>query len=281
MTTFLSKYGEILLEYIWIPVVVPVCVAIIKFIFLDKLLYVKEIRRITDNDVEQFKRLYNERIDQSLRICVEEILHFVDRKPISSIEHHLYVCKKIHKTVGFMKFMISKEHKYIFVAYVAIDNSDKAALEYGMKILNKKLAKKYFNPQTATCILTEIKEAENGAYRNAMSLLVSRYARSLGKKCYFVDIPYIQPQMSDDNSEPTAEEFLSLLYIPYYEKATNFIPKGEIVSIIESIYFDIYSPSCDPSLGCNQEAYNEYLAKILALYRDVADYIRLIPLERA
>lgn len=282
MFAFFSKYGTFILEYIWVPIIVPLFAFVIKFIFSDKLLYVKEIKKNDDNDIASFSRLYNERIHESLRIGTEEILYFIEANKESSIEHHLYVCKKFNKTVGFVKFMISKDHKYIFVAYVAIDISDKAASAYGMKVLVKKLVKKYFKPQIASCIVTEIEQSTNGGYRNAMSLLVSRYARSLGKKCYYVDMPYIQPKMPDDNNAQTYEELLSFLYIPYYAKANNQIAKNEFLSIIESIYFDIYGPSCDPSLGCDSDEYNNYLASILALYQnDIEDYIKLIPLERS
>lgn len=268
------------LDYLWVPIFVPAIIALIKFIFIDKLLYVKEVKRITDRDIERFIELYNERIDESLRICVEEILQFVGQPRNSSIEHHLYLCKKIDKAVGFMKFMISKEHKYIFVAYVAIDKKDKAALEYGMKTLNKKLARKYFNKDNATCIITEVEESDNGSHRNAMSLLVSRYAKSLGKKCYYVDIPYIQPHMPDDHNKQTEEQLLALLYIPYYDKANNCISRAELLSILESIYFDIYAPSCDPTTGCDCDAYNQYLSKLLAMYQDSNEYVKLIPIGR-
>ena len=277
---FLEMNTDLLLEYIWVPILAPAFIYLIKFLFFDKLLYVKEIKKITDNDIAQFTELYNNRIDDTLKICVEEILQFVGKSSNSSIEHHLYICKKINKTVGFMKFMISKEHKYIFVAYVAIDNSDKAALEYGMKTLIKTLAKKYFNPRVATCIITEVEESPNGSHRNAMSLLVSRYAKSLGKKCYYVDIPYIQPQMPDDHNTQTDEQFLALLYIPFYEKANNCMPRNDVLSIIKSIYFDIYAPSCDPSLGCDCESYNRYLSRIITMYHDTDEFVNLIPIGR-
>lgn len=282
MFAFFAKYYIYILEYIWVPIVVPLLTVVVKFIFLDKLLYTKEIKKISDNDIASFSEIYNNRIDKSLRIATEEIIQFIDTNPESTIEHHLYICKKLNKTVGFIKFMISKDHKYIFVAYVAIDNSDKTAAAYGMKVLVKKLVKRYFKPRIASCIVTEVEQAKNGGYRNAMSLLVARYAKILGKKCYYVDMPYIQPKMPDENNIQTYEEFLSFLYIPYYTKANNRIAKNELLTIIESIYFDIYGPSCDPSRGCDCDEYNKYLASILALYQnDIEDYIKLIPLERS
>lgn len=280
VSDFATKYGILILEYLWIPIIVPILALLAKFVFSDKLLFIKEIKKVQDSDVEQFTQLYNARIDDSLRICVEEILGFVGEKPNNSIEHHLYICKKINKTVGFMKFMVSRELKYIFIAYVAIDKTDTTANTYGIKLLAKKLAKKFFNPKVATCIITEIEQGDNGAYRTPLSLLISRYAKMLGKTSYYIDLPYIQPQMPDDNNKAINDEFLSLLYIPYYSKENNYIAKSELLKIIQSIYFDIYGPSCNPALGCDCNAYYRHLEELLKLYQDGKDIIKIIPLER-
>ena len=281
IANFAANYGTLVLEYIWVPILIPALALLGKFIISDKFLYVKEIKKLTDSDVGQFAQLYNNRIEESLRICVEEILQFVGHSSANSIEHHLYICKKINKTVGFIKFMVSKELKYIFIAYVAIDKTDKTANSCGIKILSKKLAKKYFKPKIATCIITETEPGSDGSFRTALSLLIARYAKMLGKKSYYIDIPYIQPRMPNDNNQMTADEFMSLLYIPYYSRENNRITKTELLRIIESIYLEIYGPSCDPSTGCNCDAYNEYLASILSMYQnDIEEYIKLIPLER-
>lgn len=90
----------------------------------------------------------------------------------------------------------------------------------------QKIGKKIFNPKVATCIITEIEQGDNGAYRTPLSLLISRYAKMLGKTSYYIDLPYIQPQMPDDNNKAINDEFLSLLYIPYYSKENNYIAKA-------------------------------------------------------
>lgn len=281
MSTFITNYGTLILEYIWIPIIIPVLGALGRFIIRDKLLYVKEIKKVSDSEVEPFSELYNERINESLRICVEEILQFVGRSKDNAIEHHLYICKKINKTVGFIKFMISKEQKYIFIAYVAVDKNDITAKKYGIKILTRKLAKKYFKPKIADCIIVEIEQNPEGTYKTALGSLIARYAKSLGKKSYYIDIPYIQPKMPNENYQMVDDKFLSLLYIPYFSKDNNRIAKNSLLKIIESIYFEIYEPSCDPSKGCNCDDYNEYLSNILSIYRDdLDDYIKLIPIER-
>lgn len=86
VSDFATKYGILILEYLWIPIIVPILALLAKFVFSDKLLFIKEIKKVQDSDVEQFTQLYNARIDDSLRICVEEILRFVGEKPNNSIE---------------------------------------------------------------------------------------------------------------------------------------------------------------------------------------------------
>lgn len=280
MGEFLQKYGVLLLEYIWVPIVIPILIVLIRFIICDRFLYIKEIKKQSDNDIEQFVELYNERIDESIKICVEEILQYVGRPAHNSMEHHLYICKKINKTVGFIKFMIAKELKYIFIAYVAIDKTDKTANKYAAKLFSKKLAKKYFKPRIATCIVIEIEQADNGSFKTGLSQRIARYAELVGKKSYYIDMPYIQPQMPDDRSHMTTDTFLSLLYIPFYAKENNYIAKTDLLKIIESIYLDIYAPSCAPSAGRNCDVYNEYLATTLSMYyNDLGDYIKLIPMR--
>ena len=280
MTTFLQKNAVLFLEYIWVPLIIPLIITLFKFAVHDRLLYVKEIKKQTDSDIEQFVELYNERIDESIRICSEGILQYVGQSPNNSIEHHLYICKKINKTIGFLKFMISREQKYIFVAYIAIDKTDKVAKKYGAKILTRKLAKKYFKPQNATCVIIETEQAEDGSFKTALVRRIARYAKLIGKKSYFLDIPYIQPQMPDDQNHMIEDKFLSLLYIPFYDRESNRLSKTELLRIIESIYLEIYAPSCDPSVGCNCDEYSNYLSEIISMYNnDLGDYIKLISIE--
>lgn len=281
MTNFIQNYGSTILEYVWIPIIVPILALLGKYIVFDRLLYVKEIKKLDDASVEDFIDIYNERIADHLKICVDEILQYIGHSKKDSVDHHLYVCKKLNKTVGFIKFMVSKEYKYIFIAYVAIDNNDKTAVRHGLKTMCRKLTKKHFKPQIATCIITEVDKSTDGGYITALSRIVARYAKILGKESYYVDIPYIQPQMPDDEKHMKNDDFLSLLYIPYYSRENNRISKSELMQIIESIYFDIYGPSCNPDAGCDCDAYNMYLESLLELYRtDTEDYVRLFPLRK-
>lgn len=277
---FFMKHSSAIFEYIWVPIIVPALGIVIKFTFADRFLYVKELKQCNDPDVDHFAELYNSRIDKALRIEVEHILQYVGRKKTTSIEHHLYVCKKFNKVVGFIKFMISKEHKYIFVAYVAIDKKDHTAINSGLRIMTKKLIKKYFNPNEVLCIIAEGPKTARESYRSSYNMLVARYAKMIGKKCYCVNVPYMQPKMPGECDKMTDEDFLSLLYIPYYEKDNNCISRDELLSLIESIYYEIYAPSCDPSSGRDCNAYNDYLLSIIEMYKtDFKEYVELIPLN--
>ncbi len=267
---------DMILKYLWVPIVVPLLILIIKFIVTDRLLWVKEIKKITDSDIESFINLYNNRIDNSMRICVEEILNFVGRNKNCIMQHHLFVCKKINKTVGFVKFMISKELKYIFIAYIAVDKDDRTANNYCIKKMVKKLSKKFFKPPIANSIIIETVQTNQEYYVSAMTKVVSRYASILKKNSYYIDIPYLQPNMPDEDYSKIDEKFLSLIYIPYYDLDNNIISKNELLKIIESIYMEIYSPSCN-NVTCNCEKYNLYLKNLLEIYyEDFPEHIKLI-----
>ena len=257
---------DIILRNLWVPIIVPIILIFLKFVFKDRLLWIKEIKKQTGADAESFISLYNSRIDDSIKICPEEILRYV-RKNIGVIEHHLYVCKRINKTVGFIKFMISKELSYLFVAYVGIDNNDPLARENAIKMMVNKLAKKYYKPQKATSIFLEIDKSKNGEYLTALARLVSRYALSIEKEAYYINIPYIQPIMPDENYDGIDEKTLSLIYIPYYIPENRVLDKGMLLRIIKSIYNNIYEPCCN-SLSDNCSKYNDYLERILKGYQD-------------
>lgn len=274
----MPQWITLVLEYIWIPVLVPVLYLVCRKM-CQHFMYVKEIKRKNDTDIADFSALYAERIRKELQIEVESIIQYVGRSAQNTIDHHLYICKKVGKTVGFIKFMISKQHKYLFIAYVAIDNTDKEANRRALSLMVKGLAKKFFKPKYVNCVVTEVAATKSGA-KSPMNLLVSRYAKSVGKKCYFIDFPYIQPKMPGENGDTIEDEFLNLLYIPFYQKENNCISKSELLKIIESIYYEIYAPCCDVATGDDCEKYNQYLSSIIDMYRtDAPDQVKLVPLN--
>lgn len=270
-----SDLVDSLLKYIWLPVVLPLII-----LFLKSILHVKEIKKPTDSEIDEFVSLYNCRIKENLRICAEEILQFIDERKGGVIEHHLYVCKKLNKTVGFVKFMFSSSSHYVFIAYVAIDKTDSIAKKYGMNIMIQKIYKKYFKKKNATILLTEIDRASNQGKITALAKLISRYAKKYNKQTYIVNFDYRQPSMPNDDFEGVDSQLLSLVYIPKYALANYRISKRELLVLLQSIYFEIYYPSCNEITGYNCDEYNEYLESIMKLYdSELPDYIELIRID--
>lgn len=267
-----SDIISILLENIWIPIILPIIILGIK-----SFLRVKEIKKTTSSEIEDFINLYNLRIKESLRICAEEIVHFIEKREGEAVEHHLYVCKKFNQIVGFIKFMYSEQNKYIFIAYVAIDKDDSIARRYALKLMLKKLFKKYIKKKKAVKILTEIERGANGGYTTALAKVIDRHAKRFKKQCYIVDFDYMQPSMPDDNFGDISEEILSLAYIPIYSLANTRISKNELLEILQSLYFEIYYPSCNHVTSCDCNNYNIYLENIMDLYKSsLPEYINLI-----
>ena len=280
-TPFATDDGNLfafLLTYIVAPILVAVIIAIGKLIISDKVLSVKEIKNPTSTEINSFIDLYNNRIDIKYRICVEEILSFVGESN-NAIRHHLYVCKRRNKTVGFIKFMISETNRYIFIAYVAIDNTDDIAKKYGLNKLLKKLFKKYFKPRIVDSIITEV-EKGSLTYYTAFSRLIGRYANAYGKNAYILDFNYTQPNMPDDNYNMVPEEIMHLIFIPYYTPLHTTISKSLLLELIGNLYFDIYCPSCNSITNCCEKDYRDYLNKLLNNYNEsLLSNIKMLPIN--
>ncbi len=266
----ITTSNNILLSDFLAPFIVAIAVAIVSaignFIFNNKLLYVKEIRKSTDSDVALFVELYNKRIKKEFRICAEEILSYIGKHDECDIQHHLYICKKWDKVVGFIKFMVSKSNKYIFVAYIAIDNNDSAAKKKGVKLLLKKMCKKYFKSRFADKIFIEAERGASG-YHSSFSKLVTRYADSKKKRAYILNFDYIQPNMPDDDYTSVAEEKMSLMMVPYYLPSHETISLNKLLEIIHMIYYDIYCPSCNSLTNCCEIDYSKYLETLIDKYK--------------
>lgn len=261
-------------DYIWIPII-PLIIWVVK-----TKPYVKEVKKNVGPEAEEFKKLYNDRVKDNLKICAEEILHFINMRSKREIEHHLYVCKKFNKTIGFIKFMYSEYFRYIFIAYAAIDNEDKVANKYGATLMLKKINKKYFNTNKAYVLLTEIERPQNGGYLNGMIKLISRYAKKNNKRAYICDFEYFQLAMPDDDFFCSNEELLTLVYIPKNIMECDRISKDDLIRIIHFIYFEIYYPSCKNIKPQGYENYESYIDDIIQMYREtLPDYIKLILID--
>lgn len=268
---------KLALQFIWVPLIVPIIVFLVKYI-TKRILFVREIKKGTDKDINAFIDLYNNRISQALRIDVEEILKFVGRRQNSDVTHHLLICKHSSKVVGFIKFMVSKPKKCIFIAYIAKDKTDPVANEKAVTKMLNKVSRKYFNAKYADRIVTEIEQGEKGEYNTSLAKIISRYATAYKFTAYYMDIPYIQPKMPGEESFVTSEDLMSLIYVPLKRLDNNVLSKNSVIQIIEYLYFEIYGPSCNEVM-CDCNKYNKYLGELIKAYQsDFDDYINLIPL---
>lgn len=224
-----------------------------------RFVYVREIRDPESLDAKQFVELYDRIIPATLRISPDIILDFVSNDEDSDITHHLYVCKRNDRVIGFIKFMICERLQYLFIAYLGIDSSDIYAKAKGVKMFLKKCIMKYTKKKNLNIII------EISQYSKDLSIrrLVRIYSKMFHRISYTVDADYLQPAMPDTNCHGSQEEALVLIYIPFHRLTNNIIKKEELCAIISSIYFDIYAPSCSILDGCNSQQYNNYLSEIL------------------
>lgn len=267
---------DIIHDFFWAPIIIPLGIVIYRF-YRSHHLKVKEIKKNLDPDIEGFKTFYNDKIEESIRINPEDILKFVGRQGTSTIEHHLYICKIKDKIVGFIKFMVSKEHKLIFVAYIAIDKNDPVANKQCAIKMIKKMKKKYFKPNIASHIVTEIEEGGPRPYKTSLSQVIHRYSKEFNCYDFYIDSLYIQPQMPGTDTAAVKDKFMSLIYISREALENKIMSKAKFLEIIEFIYFNIYGPSCN-SVKDDCTKYNAYLRELLNLCSCTNEDIKLISL---
>ena len=269
----------ILIEAIVTILLIPAIVWLIKYFIFDRHLHIKELLKITDKDIDGFKRLYNDRIPHKYRIDAEEIISYIGKHHSETeIKHLLLVCKSFNKVVAFVKFMSSLEPSFVFIAYIAIDKEHKSANEKAMQIMLKKIIKKY-TKRNSVYIVSEINKASNNS-ANAIARLFGRYAKALGKMAFILDFDYWQPKMPNELDSETDEDILALLIVPGIipEPEYQKFDKKKLMDIVSSIYYKIYLPSCNRLGGCM--AYEEYLNSIMSFYRDIPEAINMIPAGR-
>lgn len=228
-------------------------------------LIIKEIKSISDKDINGFIDLYNKRIVEDVRICAEQIVDFIDPNPNDNIFHHLYILKHKNIVVGFIKFMVSKVNNYLFIAYVAIDKTDNLALNKGIKMMLDRIINKFIRVKNRVKnIYTEIERGTNNGITTALSKSISRRLNSYKLTAYALNFDYIQPNMPDDNYGEIKEQILTLIWIPCHKINKNFLAKKEVINICKMLYKDIYLPSCSCSNCC--EPYKKYLDNICKEY---------------
>lgn len=268
---FAMKFDDVL-NYVILPLTVALLAsalgALSKWLISkaskDKI-KVKEIRSEKDKDINEFAQLYNSRIAPEIRICVEQIIEFVTFKNDDDILHHLYICKNKENVVGFIKIIESLSKKYIFIAYIAINESDSLARKDGVKSLIDYVIKKHIKHKDEKIqIFTEIERGANNGYVTKLSKMIARRTRAYGYDAYSLKFDYIQPNMPDEAYENKNEHVLSLIWIPCYKITKPYLTKTEVINICKNLYFDIYSPSCNCSNNCS--SYKEYLRGILSQY---------------
>lgn len=242
---------------------------------LKRCVCIREIRDPESCDANQFKELYNNIFPSNLQISAEIILDFVDNVDSSDIVHHLFVCKRSNKVVGFIKIMICERLRYLFIAYLGIDNDDIYAKSVGVKKLLKRCVMKYSKKMKLN-IISEISQTPSKDL--AMRRLVRNYSKKFKRQSFTIDADYWQPKMPDSKCNANEEEVLTLLYVPYHRLSNNIITKEELCAIISSIYYEIYAPSCSVLNGCDSKQYNSYLSKIFESLNDSYEkVINLIP----
>lgn len=243
---------------------------------------VKLIKDPNDSDIESFITLYEEIIDENIRITPDEIIKFIgNHTPTdeSMLCDYLFICKKEKEVIGFLKIIYCWNREYLFIAYLGsskIKNQSSKIASNALLLHLVKYIKKNFKSCRAIFFEVELSNIPSKRSKGLAKLRLFRYTtNNLKFPCYQVLFNYIQPEMPTDGGA-TKEETNALLFIPlgYSLIRNDKISKNELLDFIDFIYLDIYGRVYDDNEL--NEVNKMYLNDLLGKYKaELPEYIKI------
>lgn len=243
-----------------------------------KRIIVKLVKDKHDTDLDDFILLYDEIIEDNIRIAPEEIIKFIGchkPTPETTVCDYLFLCKKEGKVIGFLKTIYCVEKGILFIAYLGIDKQNEQARKQATFSLYYKL-RKLIKSKLKNCkaIIFEV-EASKLAKSNAKQRLFKNAVERFSFPCFRFDIEYFQPEMPSDEGS-TQKEKTALLLVPLKKElsAKKEIDKQTMLDYLDFIYNKIYARTYDDR-ELNQ-VYKMYLDDLIKEYeRTLPDKIKL------
>jgi len=265
-----------LLYYSFAIIVSFITIVTILIKLLQQQIFIKELHKSSDPDIDRFIDLYQEKVPESLRINTEEVWRFVicKEKRTENVQHYIFLAKTIRGVIGFIKVIYNVKLSYCFISYLAIRNENHIPHKC-VKLLVKKVYSFFVKKRKIAVVFSEV-EKNTINNKSTMAKLAARYAKEYKITTYQLELDYIQPKMPGFTYNEDKEKTLSLVYFPIYTPAREFEYKNTILQYIKSIYFDIYYPSCKCLSPIDNE-YQYYLMNLINRYRgNYGDFITLI-----
>lgn len=233
---------------------------------------VKLIKNIDDPDIDDFIELYEEVLDENIRITPDEIKRFVGNHlkiKSDTLCDFLFICKQGKELIGFLKVIYCNKTKILFIAYLGIDKKHNKARNIATNALLNHLSK-YISSKLCECkaIFFEV-EMPSDYTKKSKAMGRLRLFKSVSERlmfnCYQLEINYIQPEMPKDVGS-TNEETTKLLFIPRDKKRITQIEKEELLKYLEFIYLKIYGRTYDDQEL--HQLYAMYLKDLLLKYEN-------------
>jgi len=247
--------------------------------FLKKRITYKKIKSKNDKDIIPFIHLYQNVIDEHIRIRSEELIKFINRPVLDGLDDNLLIWKKAGKIVSFVKFIYLEDIDAVFLAYFGYDKTDNEIRQISSEFMVNDflvyIKKKYkrckyvfFEAEShRTSIL--LKQKKQYGLLKLFKMMIAK----MGMDLYEIDFDYLQPEMPDIYDGFVREVPMSLAFIPIrFEK--KYIHKDDLLKLLEILYLKIYSRTYENDEF--YELYLDYLREILIKYEGrLASVIKL------
>ncbi len=233
-----------------------------------------EFKRIHDDgdpELMELLRIYSRLFDTGKNAAQEAIIKTL----YGGHEYHhacLFLLKKSGIAFGFADVSYFVMEKILYVSYIGVLASE---LPGEKTIYTLQIADHLLNYYKSNHMQIDeiVFDTENERlFRFFSRVLYNKYKL----KTYLIDVEFIQPRIIADNDHEVTEEVVFYLsWIPVNDslQELNPMPKEKILSLIRSVYWNIFLEITD---GSSREEYEQYLEGLIKKYEDqLPESIRL------
>jgi hypothetical protein len=198
---------------------------------------VKLVSKINDPDLDDFIELYEDVLDENIRITPEEIKRFVGKHEPecnSTLCDFLFFCKRDDSLLGFLKTIYCHQTKILFIAYLGIDKTSDIARKHATNSMLSYLAK-FIKKKLKDCevVFFEVEQPKENA-KKSKAIARLRLFRSAAERLklfgHQISFNYVQPEMPTDVGS-TSEEKTVLVFIPRNSPRKTQISKDDLEDV--------------------------------------------------
>ncbi len=235
-------------------------------------------------DLSQFVTLYNDLIEEAIRVDADEMIHWLSKDETTPRKHtycpYLLLAKQGGQVIGFLKMILLPKKKSAFIAYIGVDGPRGTQSEASVKLVSRAL--KVIRQQLGQTvpIFCEVQApgaAPDTAERGRRKARIHRFrsiARQLGTDLYEVDLDIKQPDLHFSGG--TEEIFRLLISFGVSDgRHRKEIPLTELTPLIATLYDDVYATTFRHDTE-NKNRFTAYCSSLLSASLPDTEAIKLL-----